>query len=107
MTALEEPLDPESLDRLLSALSTEPNRRIVQYFRDSSDETVALDDLAGHVSEMADRPPDRVALRLHHAALPKLAGAGLLEYDRRTQTARRLDHPILEVDDVSEILDVP
>jgi hypothetical protein len=107
MTALEEPLDPESLDRLLSALSTEPNRRIVQYFLDSADETVALDDLAGHVAEKADRPPERVALRLHHAGLPKLADAGILEYDRRAQTARCLDHPVFAVDDLSDIVDVP
>jgi hypothetical protein len=105
MTTLEEPVDPESVDRFLSALSTEANRTVVNYLRDVDDEIVSLDELVGHVADTQDRPPERVALRLHHGSLPKLADLGLLDYDPRSRRIRGHDHPIFEVDDFSELVD--
>jgi hypothetical protein len=106
MTALEESSDAESVDRLLSVLSNESNRHVVRYFRDSGEEVASLDELAGYASETMDRPPEDVALRLHHGGLPKLTEAGLVEYDPRSQRAWRDDHPMFEVDELGELLEL-
>lgn len=56
---------------------------------------MSLSELAAELAERADHRPDgsdadRIAVRLHHADLPLLADAGLLEYDvdERTVAAR-------------------
>jgi hypothetical protein len=103
---LEEPLDPTSADRLLSALATDINRNVVSYFRESAEDAAPIHELAGYVADRGDRSFEQVTLRLHHGGLPKLADVGLLEYDPGSKTAHRRDHPVFEVEDVGEFLDI-
>jgi len=86
-----------TLDLLLSALSNECSRRVVNYFSESADDVASTDELAEYVadrrSEGDPRDADRIATRLHHASLPRLADAGVVEYDARTTTVRYCPHP--------------
>lgn len=101
--------DPETKDQLLSALSHGYNRCVLAFFRESSETAVSLDELAEYVAEQdgSDHSsPDRVAVRLHHAGLPKLADAGVLDYDPRKKTVRCRDHPVVEERAYSELVEV-
>ena len=82
ISALLDLCDGEDDDRLLEAL-VHPVRMRVVSFLSERDRTVSIDTLA---SELAGRDgvpsdPDRAKLSLHHAHLPMLADAGILEFD--------------------------
>lgn len=89
------------VDELLTVLANQQCRAIVGYFRDSSEDVASLDDLASHVrseeSGAADqRGKQSVTIRLHHATLPRLADAGIVDYDARSRTVRYRGHTLLE-----------
>ncbi|MEA5389609.1 hypothetical protein VB779_23030 [Haloarculaceae archaeon H-GB11] len=96
---LEAEFEPEAVDRILSALAHEHNRSVLNYFRNSSGSSASLDELADHVATEETSSGleslEQVAVHLHHAGLPKIADAGILDYDPRTKTARNRDHPLL------------
>lgn len=108
--SLDDRFETESANRVLDALSVERNRIVVQYFRERGTDVASLSDLARYVVEARsrtdDRSVDRTAVALHHGGLPKLTDAGLLEYDPRSETARRRDHPVHEVGTLRELLAV-
>lgn len=97
---LEDECAPKTVDRLLSALSREPNRGVVNFFREFSGDVASLDELAEYAADSRNgcdaRSPEQVAIRLHHVGLPKLADAGVLDYDPRSKTVRWWGHPLLE-----------
>lgn len=97
---LEDELELETATRLLSALSHDYDRGVVRYFRESTDDTASLYELAENVADhRTEGTPDsseRVATRLHHVGLPKLADAGVVDYDQRSKTVRCWDHPLVE-----------
>jgi len=68
-------------------------RVVFQYFEQQSPETATVTDLAAYVSDQhwSDEDETAIAISLHHATLPKLADAGLLEYDPQSNTARYSD----------------
>jgi len=78
----------ERVSELLDVLSTDGCRDTLAYFRDASEDTARVDDIAAALSETDARDAEQFALRLHHVILPRLADAGVLEYDARTNTAR-------------------
>ncbi|WP_284013348.1 DUF7344 domain-containing protein [Halobaculum litoreum] len=87
-----------SFDELLSALADGTRRGVVRYFERSGDDVATVEDLA------AALPSDGsggTARRLHHVALPKLARAGIVEYDPATRAARyrgdELREPVREL----------
>lgn len=92
------PIEDAPVDRLLSVLATEPRRRVLRYLRESSDDVTSLETLAEHVAAREDgsTDPEDAAVRLHHADLPKLADAGLVDYDPRTNVVRYREHPAVE-----------
>ncbi|WP_255170613.1 helix-turn-helix domain-containing protein [Natrononativus amylolyticus] len=66
-------------------------RRLVRHLHDYEERSIAVDDLAtalaGRVSNgaAATRTPssaERLEIELHHLHLPKMADAGVIEYDR-------------------------
>jgi len=65
-------------------------RAVFQYFEQHSTEAATVTDLGAYISEHHQLEGDEtaVAISLHHATLPKLADAGLIEYDPRSNTAR-------------------
>lgn len=85
------------LDRLHTALAADDRRAILQYFQSADDDVASLDDLVESLYTRDDQSADReqVAIRLHHATLPKLSDIELLDYDARTRTVRYYGHPLL------------
>lgn len=65
-------------------------RLVLVYFDRNSTQVATLDDLAGFVHEQDSTVRDEtyIAIYLHHAALPKIAAHGVVEYDPRSHTAR-------------------
>lgn len=90
--------DPDAVSRLLSALSSEYNRHVLQYFRESGRTVTSLSELADYVTDRQadDTDGTRVAIRLHHVALPAFADAEVVEYDARSGTVRLQDLPAVE-----------
>lgn len=75
-------------------------RRVVRALADAPERTLDLDRLVDRVARLTNdggehdegelRERDRIALRLHHADLPKLSDAGVLDYDPDEGTVRIL-----------------
>ena len=105
--ALEAEFEPQTVDRILSALAHKHNQGVLNYFRESSASVASLDELADYVAEKKPssgfESAEQVAVHLHHAGLPKIADAGILDYDPRTKTVRRHDHPLLESSELLEV----
>ena len=85
---------------ILGALTHRRRRLILYYLHDRSG-PVEADELARQVlawetntavGNITDNDCERVVTGLYHNHLPKLADAGLIEYDQATLTARSLDH---------------
>ena len=84
--------DRATIDRLHLALAHEYRRLVLAYFETSPTQTASLTDLTAYVAARRSpsdaRPAAQIRTRLHHADLPKLDEAGLVEYDDRTATVR-------------------
>lgn len=89
---------PERVDTLHHILAGEYRRAVLQYLVSTEDGVASIESLIDHIVEeenLADSRED-VALRFHHVTLPKLAHAGLIEYDQRSATVRYRDDPLFE-----------
>ncbi|PGF16743.1 hypothetical protein CP556_11855 [Natrinema sp. CBA1119] len=81
--------DPAPIDSSFTALSDPSRRSLCRYAMRTETERVSSEELVDYVVERAPEPvaadADRqtIALELHHVHLPKLANAGLIEYDRQ------------------------
>ncbi|MBX0296700.1 DUF7344 domain-containing protein [Haloarcula nitratireducens] len=92
-----EPCHPNNaprVDQLFELLSHTLRREIILFFENDADsQTATVDDLVSH---LAGRVPtvneDDLEIKLTHVHLPKLAGVGWLDYDRRTETVRYYGH---------------
>lgn len=88
---------PGRTDSVLSVLAVEARRQVVRYFVESSDRTATVDELTGYVAKrLDDRSRQHVRLNLHHVHVPKLANAGLVEYNPQALTVRYRRHPVAE-----------
>lgn len=83
---------PLSLDALLEILSNEERRYLVEYLIESSDEIHSYEDTLNYIARQVairrgEQPnTEDIEVALHHHHLPKLANAGVIEYDMRTET---------------------
>lgn len=84
--------DPLSTDQLHRLLANSRRRLLLSYLQSHTDESVSFEDLVAAIArgERPDPGPathwQRVETDLHHVHLPKLADAGVLEYDPVTRT---------------------
>lgn len=85
-------------DDLLAVLADEYCRTVLQYFPHHSTQVAAIDALERFLCERngQDAGEAHVAVYLHHTILPKLADAGLVDYDARSRTAHYRSHPAVE-----------
>lgn len=83
-----------SLDELHSSLANERRRLVLSYLVTHSDEVLSVEDLVDVVAgcETPQVGPHsqrtRIEIDLYHAQLPKLADAGVVEYDPVDETAQ-------------------
>ncbi|MDG5775706.1 hypothetical protein VB773_16775 [Haloarculaceae archaeon H-GB2-1] len=73
-------------------------RQVLHQLVASEDDVASAADLVDELVDHDETADDRrhIAVKLHHVALPKLAVAGFIEYDARTQTVRACEHPPTE-----------
>lgn len=90
--------DTECLD----LLGSKRRQTVLEQLVDGDDRTQSLGSLATAVaqseqgSELGAVPTERVRISLHHAHLPKLDDAGVVDYDSHEQTVEYLGSPPLE-----------
>jgi hypothetical protein len=94
--------EARSLDELLGVLADERRRCLLAYLFDR-DATAAsfeavTDGVLAELERRQRRRPERevLAADLRHRHLPRLADAGVLEYDSRSRTVRVYGHERLE-----------
>ena len=94
------------LDHLLSALASDPRRRVLAHVQNTNEETVSLESLAEHVAATQDAGTlEQARIHLHHIHLPALAAVNLLDYDTDTRTIRYGGWPDeVDVEDFSQYL---
>lgn len=93
----------DDLDTVFALLS-HPRRRYLLYYLFSMDGDVAELEAAANAvyeyeaagTEADDVSREGVRQGLHHAHLPRLAEAGVVDYDRRQGTVRYVERPSLE-----------
>lgn len=88
----------ERLDQLLALLADERRRRIIRYFQTAERDVASVETLVDYAIEQTEARTTRgqVELMLHHTTLPKMAEAGLIEYDASTGTVRYCGAPLAE-----------
>jgi hypothetical protein len=80
---------PGAVNKQVRILKNSDCRAVLEYFRRRSTDVATVDDLTEFVWDRQEaREKSSVEIALHHSALPKLADAGLIEYDARSNTAR-------------------
>lgn len=93
--------DAVTMDTLV-ILEDHHRRLLLRYFVETSDRTASIDECVSYIlqaeMEGPGEPPSRdgVEIALHHIHIPKLADAGILEYDARHRTVRYRGHDRLE-----------
>ena len=90
------PVTP-SLETVLNLLADEERRAICLTMVDDEREVLTVEEVADLVrSHGIEADRDRLRIDLHHCHLPKLAAAGIIEYDARSNTARYWGQPTVE-----------
>lgn len=104
------PLSPAIGDETLSVLAHDDCRAVLHYFRRHSTDVTTVSDLTEFICERQETE-DRsgIEISLHHSALPRLADAGIVDYDAESNTARyRANSPVEEwLDHLAEHGELP
>lgn len=83
-----------SLDSTLELLSDYQRRAILQFLVETPDNTATINELVNNLAEQegartGERPGhNRVEASLYHIHIPKLADAGVIDYDARSKEVR-------------------
>ncbi|WP_227380691.1 helix-turn-helix domain-containing protein [Haladaptatus halobius] len=86
------------LDTACELLANATRRSVMQYFTAEETAVAELDELIDHIHEKVNdvTGPKQARTPLVHMHLPKLADAGVIEYDERSETIRYRDSDRLE-----------
>lgn len=93
---------PLSLDVLLDTLASERRRALIAYLRDKPESEASFEAATKAVVTAIARKQgyqpnhDDVQSSLRHHHIPKLADAGVIDYDSQTQTIRYRENERLE-----------
>lgn len=92
------PTEQDAQTAVHDVLSSAYRRQVLRSLVAGADDGASLGELTealvDHDETADDR--DRLAIRLHHVTLPKLAAAGFIEYDAETGTVRVRKDPPME-----------
>lgn len=86
------------VDTAFRLVTDETRRYAVARLSATPDGVASLSELTDYVTARSSTVETReqATIRLHHAALPKLADAGVVEYDPRSETVRYYETPAVE-----------
>lgn len=88
-------------DRLLDVLADGVRREVIRYFENNPETAVVhLDDLVAHLDRTVPHSSRELRLGLRHVHLPKLEGAGWIDFDPRSEQIRYHGNP-----DAADLLD--
>lgn len=92
------PTDAEKVNDVHDALGSKHRRQVLAYLVTAEKDVTTVGELVAQLFEDDDADADRqrLTIRLHHVALPKLAALGFIEYDERSETVRYRESPVLE-----------
>ncbi|MFC4438393.1 MULTISPECIES: DUF7344 domain-containing protein [Natrialbaceae] len=97
-----------SLDLVFDLLSNRQRRYVLYYLYEQPDGVATVDELTDHVvalehrtassegEDASDVHRETIRTELQHVHLPKLADAGMVEHDQRSDTVRYWSQPSLE-----------
>ena len=92
-----------SLDLVFEVLSDRRRRYALYHLRESPESVATVSDVVGYIcNQEAESDESRTYLRrsirttIQHVHLPKLADAGVIEYDARSETIRYRGQPSLD-----------
>lgn len=86
-----------TLDQAFDLLASRRRRHVIAKLQTLPDGVASVDDLADHLlvqDPEADR--DRTLIALQHRTLPRLDDAGVVDFDRRTDTVRYRGNELAE-----------
>lgn len=93
---------PASLDTLLEILAEPRRRYALEYFWNHSDKVASFEVVTsyilGQLAENREEVPefDELQIALQHHHIPKMADAGLVDYDTRSQEIRYYENERFE-----------
>lgn len=100
----EAPVTPE----LLWTLADESNRRVLQYFAESSANSVEVADLTAYVAEhhegIFEGNRAKTKIHLHHKSLPQLAEQEIIEYDNESGVVRKSQSSVVPASLMDHVL---
>lgn len=88
-------LECEAADDLLSVVADDRRRRVLRELSSKPDGVASVEELAESPASQ-DATGDVEEIALHHAVIPALDEAGLVEYDARSRTVRYRSVPEAE-----------
>lgn len=86
----------DDLDSLLPVLADMERRQIVTHLKDTSTDSVSLEELTTSLTTDSDYDPNSTRISLHHNHLPTLDETGIIDYDPDTNTIHYHAHTELE-----------
>ena len=93
-------LSTERIDTLLRTIANRYRRQILQHAVSEDREVInheeVVDCLIESNPELEENDRKQLRTKLHHVSLPKLADAGVIDDDERSQTIRYCGDPFLE-----------
>lgn len=92
----QQPSQTDRTDELLTILADTRRRAILTALQDSPSAVTSVDQLAAEIDEEDHRGDDVTEIYLVHSALPKLAAAGVVDFDQRSMAVRYRATPALE-----------
>lgn len=89
-------LHPDQKDELVTILADARRRAILTYLQEPSEDVATVETLADELDARDHGRDDATEVVLVHSDLPKLDAAGVIEFDRRSNTARYRTNPHVE-----------
>lgn len=91
-----------SVDAMITLLAQRERRQLMEWLQEIPGNSCSFEEVIKHLvderaKQTGERPSyDNVQAKLQHVHLPKLADAGVIEYDVRSNTIRYTGHEELE-----------
>lgn len=93
---IQKSLHTDRTDELLTIIADARRRAILTALRDRPSDVTSVDQLVDDIDKEDHGGDDVTEIFLVHSALPRLAAAGVVDFDKRSMTVRYRATPALE-----------